>query len=255
MIGGKLCDILVDQSNDDVFTLGDNVYRGIYVDKHNPNVLIKIIQDKNEYILSKLLEHNDFIPKVYGYYKCKKYISVPKYTLEQQRIKAYNMYHPNDQRDLGEIKYDNSREDFPQYLVMERIRGDTLVNLNIDTIKNYIDEIYRLYNILADKGFILEDLAARNIIISHTGKVYFIDFDPELTNNTLNSIPISKRLSKEKLEKILIDELKEEQLNFKRGGKTKNKTKKTNKKYTNRKLKYKKYKKTINRKLNYKNRK
>ena len=84
-------------------------------------------------------------------------------------------------------------------MVIERINGKSLDEVEPEIIEEYIDEIYRLYNILADKGFILNDLYDRNIILSDDKKIYFIDFDPLLTNDTLHSVPISQRLSKEKL--------------------------------------------------------
>jgi RIO-like serine/threonine protein kinase len=94
-------------------------------------------------------------------------------------------------------------------MVMEKIEGESLISgeNRKEKLELHIDEIYRLYNILYDKGYILGDLAARNIILSNDGKIYFIDFDPTYTQNTLQSVSLNKRLSKEKLLKTLIREL------------------------------------------------
>uniref|UniRef100_A0A6C0E6W1 Protein kinase domain-containing protein n=1 Tax=viral metagenome TaxID=1070528 RepID=A0A6C0E6W1_9ZZZZ len=210
MKGGKLCDSYKDQSGEDIYELGQPLFPNVYLDKNNPNLLIKIINDKNEYLLSKLLENNGFVPKVYGYFHCKQYIKVPKYTVAQQRIKAYNSFNPNSKKDLGEIAYTEVEKPV-QYMVMERIHGNSLISSSPETnssnVKTYIDEIYRLYNVLADKGFVLNDLAARNIILSNNGKIYFIDFDPVYAENTMKAIPLSKRLSKETLLSNLLKEI------------------------------------------------
>lgn len=210
MKGGKLCDSYKEQSGEDTYELGERLFPNVYLDKNNPKLLIKIINDKNEYLLSKLLENNGFVPKVYGYFHCRQYIKVPKYTVAQQRIKAYNSFNPNSKKDLGEIAYTEVEKPI-QYMVMERINGKSLISdspeTNSKNVKTHIDEIYRLYNILADKGFILNDLAARNIILSNDGRLYFIDFDPMYAVNTLKAIPLSKRLSKEALLSNLLKEI------------------------------------------------
>lgn len=210
MKGGKLCDSYKEQSGEDTYELGERLFPNVYLDKNNPKLLIKIINDKNEYLLSKLLENNGFVPKVYGYFHCKQYIKVPKYTLAQQRIKAYNSFNPNSKKDLGEIAYTEVEKDI-QYMVMERINGNSLMSDNPETnsanVTSHIDEIYRLYNILADKGFILNDLAARNIILSNDGNIYFIDFDPMYAENTMKAIPVAERMSKEALLSNLLKEI------------------------------------------------
>ncbi len=219
--GGNLCEKINENEGEDKYTLGENYFAGVYEDEHDKNILIKIIQDKGEYKLSKLLEVNGFTPKIYGYFDCNNTVKVPQYSFEQQKIKAYNFSHPKDKKDLGEIKYKTYPKNV-KYMVMEKIKGKSLVSSGEDTIKKHMNEIYRLYNILADKGYILGDLAARNIILSDDDKIYFIDFDPIYTINTLKSIPISKRMSKEKLQKILVDEANE---NYYKGGKINQKNK------------------------------
>jgi hypothetical protein len=209
MKGGELCEVYVEKIGDDNYELGEKMFINLYKDLNNPNVLIKTIFNKNEYSLAKLLEHTGFVPKVYGYFECKFITKIPKYTIQQERIKAYNKFHPNDQQELGEIKYQD-KESFEKYMVMEKIDGTTLIDTNTDTIIQHIDEIYRLYNILCDKGFILDDLFARNIIVSNTGKIYFIDFDPNFTFNTLRSFPLARRYTKEKLLKRILKDATEE---------------------------------------------
>jgi predicted Ser/Thr protein kinase len=225
MKGGNLCDEYNDKVGEDIYSLDENPFPGIYTDKKNKSLLIKKINDKEEFKLAKLLHNNDFVPKVYGYFDCKKNIKVPQYSAAQQRLNAYNKFHPGDIQDIGEIKYTTHIENI-KYMVMQRIDGNSLMSYSKDIIEMYIDEIYRFYNILADKGYILNDLAARNIILSNNGKIYFIDFDPHFTKNTLSSIKLSKRVSKEALLEMLKKEVE------RNGGKPKktNKNKKTNKK-------------------------
>ena len=223
--GGTLCEKINEYKGEDKYTLGKQYFPGVYEDKNDENILIKIISDKGEYKLSKLLEVNGFTPKIYGYFDCNNTIKVPDYTFKQQKIKAYNFFHPKDKKDLGEIKYKTHPKNV-KYMIMEKIKGKSLISIGEDLIIKHIDEIYRLYNILADKGYILGDLAARNIILSDDeDKIYFIDFDPTYTINTLKSIPLSKRMSKEKLQDMLINEIKNE---YSYGGKKnrKNKSKK-----------------------------
>ena len=180
----------------------DPKYPNVFIDKKNPNKIIKIIHNEDEYKLSKLLEHTGFTPKIYDLYIDKSIRKVPKYTRDQQRIRAFNWYYkdfPEKQKELGIVHYENEIK-YTHYLIMEKINGNNLLFKHpIENITNNINEIYRIYNILSDKGFILYDLFARNILLSNDGKIYFIDFDPHYIENTLQSIPINKRLSKEKL--------------------------------------------------------
>ncbi len=208
MKGGNLCDSYNEKIGKDVYVLDKEVFPNIFSDKNDQNILIKIIYDKDEYKLAKILETNGFVPKIYGYFDCTNNIKIPKYTIQQQRIKAYNFSNPKNKKDLGEITYINKPKNV-KYMVMEKIEGESLIagENREEKIKLHIDEIYRLYNILSDKGYILGDLAARNIILSNAGKIYFIDFDPTYTQNTLKSVSLHKRLSKEKLLKLLMDEL------------------------------------------------
>jgi predicted Ser/Thr protein kinase len=229
--GGTLCEKINEHKGEDKYNLGKQYFPGVYEDEDDKNILIKIIQDKGEYKLSKLLEVNGFTPKIYGYFDCNNTVKVPNYTFEQQKIKAYNFSHPKDKKDLGEIKYKTHPKNV-KYMVMEKIKGKSLVSSGEDTIIKHMDEIYRLYNILADKGYILGDLAARNIILSDDDKIYFIDFDPTYTIDTLKSIPLSKRMSKEKLQKMLLDELNQyNSYGGKRNRKNKSKKNKSNKIY------------------------
>lgn len=200
MKGGTLCDKYNEQTGEDKYTLGELAFPGIYTDKEKPDVLIKIIRDKREYELAKYLAFNDFVPKVHGYFSCTNSESIAKYTFKQQRIKASNYSHPEKSpKSLGKISYE-SNDKLIRYMVMERIDG---FSLGKQDLPNNIDEIYRLYNILADKGITLDDLAARNIILSKQGKIYFIDFEPGYTEITHSAIPINKRISKEDLLEML----------------------------------------------------
>ena len=196
MKGGRLCDKYNDQSGKDTYTLGEHAFPGIYADKHNPDVLIKIIRDKEEYELSNYLAYNNFVPKVYGFFNCTNTESIAKYSFKQQRIRALNFSNPGEKPiPLGDISYE-SKDTNVMYMVMEKINGNSLGEQDLS---NHIDEIYRLYNILADKGITLDDLAARNIILSDKGKIYLIDFEPVYTTITHSAIPLDKRISKEKL--------------------------------------------------------
>jgi len=197
MKGGKLCD---NGGPNDIYTLGEHAYPGIYADKTNPDVLIKIIRQKGEFDLAKYLEVHDFVPKVLGFFDCTNNHQVVKYSFQQQRIKAHNWANPDNVKDLGSLSYE-TKEQKVLYMVMERIDGKSLAE--VDNLSQYIDEIYRLYNILADKGITLDDLAARNILLSKKGKIYFIDFEPVYTTITHSAIPLSKRVSKETLLKML----------------------------------------------------
>lgn len=200
MKGGRLCDKYNDQSGKDTYTLGKHAFPGIYADKSDPDVLIKIIRDKGEFELANYLAYNDFVPKVYGFFNCTNTESIAKYSIKQQRIKARNFSNPGKTPEpLGDITYE-SKDTNIIYMVMERIHGNSLGEQDLS---NHIDEIYRLYNILADKGITLDDLAARNIILSNEGKIYLIDFEPVYTTITHSAIPLDKRISKETLLKML----------------------------------------------------
>lgn len=187
----------------------DKNYPNLFIDKKNPNRIIKIIKNEDEYKLSKILEHTGFTPKFHDLYIHKDTYKIPKYTREQERIRAKNYVYknfPEKQQDIGLVQYEDKTK-YTYYLIMEKINGNNLMHNNyIENIKNNIDEIYRLYNVLSDKGFVFYDLFARNMILSEEGKIYFIDFDSCYIENTLESIPIDKRLSKEKLMKSLLDD-------------------------------------------------
>lgn len=168
----------------------------LFHDKYNPDVLIKKIQDKDEYTISKLIssirdDNDEFIsPHIYGFYEC---------------------------------------SDNELYMVMEKFDGHSLnigtQNEVLDNIDKYLDKIFSIQNLLYDKGFILGDLFARNIIITNDNKVKFIDFDGTYTSNTKHSIAFTSivtskgkgtskgtskikinRMSKQKLKQRLIDD-------------------------------------------------
>ena len=182
--GGTLCQKYIEHTGEDKYTLGKLVFRGIYEDKYDKNIYIKILFDKKEYELTKLLEVSGFTPKVYGYFYCDNVVTMPDYTKEQADILMHNRKYPEDIKDIGELKY-REFPDLVRYMVMEKISGKALVFYDKATVEKHIDEIYRLYNVLLDKGYVLNDFAARNIILSDEGKIYFIDFDPSFTKNTL----------------------------------------------------------------------
>lgn len=172
MRGGNLCDRDY-QGPNDKYTLGEIIIDGVvYVDKNDTSKIIKVIKKENlqEYKVLKKLEHTGFTPIVYGLYDC-------------------------------------SENDKTVYLVMERISGTDLFEyiseqqdrgVNRQTIiSSFIDEIYEKYNRLLDMGIIHVDLFLQNIILGENGKIYFIDFEHSIY--TSKSVPLSDRLSKEKL--------------------------------------------------------
>ena len=167
----------------------------IYDEKRNPNIVIKELKTKKEYENMKYLESFGITPKIYGFYECIKRIKVPIYTREQSINKARGK--PIE----GEITK-NDKTILTKYLVMEKIHGQPVYNDDTsifdNNLKTYIDEIYRLYNILADKGITHNDFHANNILISDDGQIKIIDFDED-SLITANAIPLSKRLSKERL--------------------------------------------------------
>ena len=148
-----------------------------------PNFLFETPQ-KKEYKLSNLISSiktpkgNFISPHIYGLFNCK----------------PTELY--NDET----------------YLVMEKIYGNSLDDSSltkeegINNINKYLNQIFEIQNLLYDKGFILNDLNPRNIIITKDNKAKFIDFDDMYTIYTGVSIPLSDRLSKEKLKKNLIDD-------------------------------------------------
>ena len=95
---------------------------------------------------------------------------------------------------------------------MEKLTGHALdKNINskeegIDNIMKYLDKIFELQNLLYDNGFILHDLKARNIMITDTNEVKFVDFDDLYTIYSENAVPSQDRFSKEELEEELISD-------------------------------------------------
>lgn len=143
----------------------------------------------------KHLESFGITPKIHGYYECIKHIKVPIYKPEQSISKA--MGRPIE----GEI-ITKDKTILTKYLVMEKIHGKPVYDEDAaifdNNLRTYIDEIYRLYNILADRGITHNDFHANNIIITDNKHIKFIDFDEDALITT-RAIPLSKRLSKERL--------------------------------------------------------
>jgi tRNA A-37 threonylcarbamoyl transferase component Bud32 len=271
--GGKLC--IHNDYPDDIYTLGREIHYKVFLDKENENVIIKTKVSKDEYELSKnihsiAIDNNNhhFTPNIYGFFECFEITNIPKLTAQQQRIKAWNAFHPNEpQRDLGEIKY-IEKKNYINYLVMERINGRTLEDIISDNdnreniigiIEKYINIIYEYYNILCNRGYKLNDLFSRNIIITNNDTIMFIDFGTDLVEVYINDelktynnyyqenkeeelqpIPIEYRLTFEELFTQL------QPYYIKKGGTKSKKTKKT--KYIRNKNKKTKY--TRNKKKN-----
>jgi serine/threonine protein kinase len=186
--GGSLCNPPYDinKPENDIYTLDaelstheyTDIPVNIYTDALHPDVIIKIVQNPHEYKILKLLEHTGFTPKIYGFYKCNG---------DPAKLKSFQR---------------NSK----MYIVMEKLEGHDLLELvrgpaGLDILNDHIEEIYLLYNILMDKGFINTDLFLQNIILSH-GKIYFIDF--EYVINTQSAIALTDRLSIQQLKETLI---------------------------------------------------
>jgi len=187
--GGALCTepYNIEPPKNDIYTIDseletheytDNPYN-VFVDRQYPNIVIKLVKNPHEYKILKLLEHSGFTPKLHGFYTCNG---------DKAKLTSFQSH---------------SR----MYIVMEKIKGYDLLELvrnptiGKKIIDAYIDEIYRLYNILMDKGFIHTDLFLQNIILSDD-KIFFIDF--EYVMNTTKSIPLSDRLSLQQLKENLI---------------------------------------------------
>jgi hypothetical protein len=281
MEGGKLCENI--NNPDDIYTLGNEIHKYIYLDQENENILIKKYVLKSEYELSKQIyivainnNNQHFTPNIYGFFECNEIIKIPKLTNEQQRNKVWNLHNPNEpQRDLGEIQYIDKNKKV-NYLVMERFIGTTLQYIlffeneeprfsfqeTMQIVGKYIDKIYEYYNILCDRGYKLNDLFSRNIIITNNDDVMFIDFGPDLVevyvNNKLKTyeeyykeneyspiqtIPIEYRLTSEMLLQQLIPQYNKKGGIYKCVTKSKN-TKSKNTKSKNTKSKNTKSKRT-----------
>lgn len=194
--GGNLCKNSTSIPND-VYTLSDPFYTlikdpntgeiyppTIFNVENNENLLIKKIVSEEEYKLTKAISlikdknNKPISPKVYGLYNCE-----------------------------PDILYNDKT-----YMVMEKLTGHTLdKNINskkegIDNIMKYLDKIFELQNLLYDNGFILNDLKARNIMITDTNDVKFFDFDDLHTTHSEIAVPSQDRFSKEKLEEELISD-------------------------------------------------
>lgn len=194
--GGNLCKNSTSIPND-IYTLSDPFYTlvkdpntgeiyppTIFNVENNENLLIKKIISEEEYKLTKAISlikdknNKPISPAVYGLYNCE-----------------------------PDILYNDKT-----YMVMEKLTGHTLdKNINskkegIDNIKKYLDKIFELQNLLYDNGFILNDLKARNIMITDTNEVKFFDFDDLHTTHSEIAVPSQDRFSKEKLEEELISD-------------------------------------------------
>lgn len=181
----------------DIYTLSDPFYTPpkdphtgeiyppkIFNVKNHENLIVKNIISEEEYKLTKAISlikdknNKPISPAVYGLYNCE-----------------------------PDILYNDKT-----YMVMEKLTGHTLdKNINskkegIDNIMKYLDKIFEIQNLLYDNGFILNDLMPRNIIITDTNEVKFIDFDDLYTTHSEIAVPSQDRVSKMKLKKDLISD-------------------------------------------------
>jgi tRNA A-37 threonylcarbamoyl transferase component Bud32 len=194
--GGNLCKNSPNITND-IYTLSDPFYTlvknpntgeiyppTIFNVENNENLIIKKIISEEEYRLTRAISlikdknNKPISPVVYGLYNCE-----------------------------PDILYNDKT-----YMVMEKLSGHTLdKNINskkegIDNIMKYLDKIFELQNLLYDNGFILNDLKARNIMITDTNEVKFFDFDDLHTTHSEIAVPSQDRFSKTKLKKELISD-------------------------------------------------
>jgi serine/threonine protein kinase len=198
MKGGSICKTGEVLALDPLFTNGDRYTLGedlegsgkIFIDTDDELIAIKYFPEYNdrcinEGIILKRLNDSGFTPKYYGTYTCK----------------------------------DNLK---PVYVVMDRIMGEDLLFLltkyiniekknteTFDKVSNtiqfiipYIDEIYRLYNLLMDRGIIQTDLYLQNIILGNDGRIYLIDF--EFAKDVGEYIPFEYRLTLEQVLENLV---------------------------------------------------
>jgi serine/threonine protein kinase len=203
--GGALCKppYDIDIPENDIYTIDrelethehtDNPIN-IFTDEQHPNVIIKQVKNPHEYKMLKLLEHTGFTPKLYGFYKCNG--DRAKLKSFQKDSTMYIVMEKMDGPDLLElIRGEEARE---RERAIKEVRP--IQNVSGPIVDMYIDQIYKLYNILMDKGFIHTDLFLQNIILSR-GRIYFIDF--EYVDNTQQSIPLVDRMSLEQLRGTLI---------------------------------------------------
>jgi predicted Ser/Thr protein kinase len=171
-------------------------------------MIIKYIEDESEYALSKKFANLRISsglavsPKIYDQISCKIPDElVPDYTRAQRDIlfKSQLSKTKVSSDDLGEIAHKRISRPDSHYMVMEKIEGTSLDKLPVEIIVMLIDRIYEVYNLFCDKGYILHDLLDRNIMLTKSGRIYFIDFDPNFVQHTKKSVELSKRFSKEKL--------------------------------------------------------
>jgi hypothetical protein len=200
--GGNLCknstSIPTDPTDPtDIYTLSDPFYTlvknpntgeiyppTIFNVENNENLLIKKIISEGEYTLSKAISqirdknNKPISPAIYGLYNCE-----------------------------PDVLYNDKT-----YMVMEKLTGHTLdKNITskkegINNIMKYLDRIFEIQNLLYDNGFVLNDLKARNIMITDTNEVKFFDFDDLHTTHRETPVPVEYRFSKETLKRELIDD-------------------------------------------------
>ena len=183
------------------YTLGEDLggYDTIFLDGTDDTKVLKYFMAytdrcKNEANILKKLSDSGFTPRYYGTYSC------------------------------GE-------KHKPTYVVMDKIEGSNLLNtmeefitqekrtnpsvkkpeMVIHFISQYMDEIYDLYNRLLDLGVIQTDLYLQNIMLSPSGKLYFIDF--EFATDVGETVPLEYRVTKEQLMQNLIDRKETNKLN------------------------------------------
>jgi serine/threonine protein kinase len=91
-----------------------------------------------------------------------------------------------------------------KYINIEKKNTETFdkVSNTIQFIIPYIDEIYRLYNLLMDRGIIQTDLYLQNIILGNDGRIYLIDF--EFAKDVGEYIPFEYRLTLEQVLENLV---------------------------------------------------
>lgn len=201
MKGGSLCagDVISldpEFTNGHLYTLGDYLDDGgetIRVDATDENIIIKSFYKydyrcKNEGNILKLLNNSDFTPKYYGTYACEEPYKIVYVVME--RIIG------RDLLALLSIYINNQKKD----PIKKSLK---LAEISMPFVVQYIDEIYRLYNVMFDRGIINLDLYLQNIILGDNGQLYFIDF--EFAVYVGESIPLEYRLTIEQLLENLVN--------------------------------------------------
>lgn len=213
--GIKLC------SNEDYkgYRLGEEVYKNIFNEIERPNLLIKKYANEDEYELSRKIYNvanyngQGFTPEIFDFFYCITFVRKPdfaKLNLKQSRKKMqwerehpdikgeqlYNYVNEMGLEEIGEVKYIEKNIQ-TGYLIMEKIIGRSLEEMMIEQVteklnitkeeltlvlKKYFDTIYNFYNHLCSQGYKLNDLFRRNIIVTESEQIKFIDFGPDLVD-------------------------------------------------------------------------